>query len=252
MRTFTSPVKYQALLAVAFWLVVWHVASRMIDNAILLVSPAQTFGRLFEMAAQRHFWQTISFSLIRIISGFILAIVVGVAIASLSSRSKALYTLFLPAFNTIKAVPVASFTILALMWLNASNLSVFIAFVTVLPIIYFNTYEGIKNTDLKLVEMSRVFRISVFKMIRFVYFPAVLPYVVSAAASGLGFAFKAGVAAELIGFARSTIGFSLQQARTHLQTADMLAWTIAIVLLSYIMEKIFLLCLRRVEKWQSN
>jgi len=250
MKVFISSLKY--LSAVLFWLVLWHVASVAISNSIILVSPINTFLRLFELATQGHFWQTISFSLTRIVLGFAMSLIIGVIAASITSRSKILYTLALPAFNTIKAVPVASFTILALMWIDSSNLSVFIAFVTVLPIVYFNTYEGIKNTDAKLLEMSKVFAVSVPKVMLGVYFPSVLPYVISAAASGLGFAFKAGVAAELIGLARNTIGFNLHTARVFLQTADMLAWTIAIVPLSYIMEKIFLLCLKRVEKWQSS
>ncbi|MCL2397938.1 MAG: ABC transporter permease subunit, partial [Defluviitaleaceae bacterium] len=164
---------------------------------------------------------------------------------------KALYILFLPAFNAIKAIPVVSFTILAIMWVESLNLSLsfFIAFITVLPIVYFNTYEGIKNTDAKLLEMSKVFVVSYKKIILHVYVPSVLPYVVSAAASGIGFAFKAGVAAELIGRVNHTIGFNLQIARNFLQMSDLLAWTIAIVLLSYMMEKFFLLLLKGVEKW---
>ena len=249
MKTFITSSKY--LLAVLFWLVVWHLASLHIASDIMLVSPIAAFTRLFQLATQFAFWQSLSFSMIRIVSGFFLAIVMGIIIAALTSRSKALYILFLPAFNAIKAIPVVSFTILAIMWVESLNLSLsfFIAFITVLPIVYFNTYEGIKNTDAKLLEMSKVFVVSYKKIILHVYVPSVLPYVVSAAASGIGFAFKAGVAAELIGRVNHTIGFNLQIARNFLQMSDLLAWTIAIVLLSYMMEKFFLLLLKGVEKW---
>jgi len=247
MKNFISSVKYP--LAIIFWLAVWHIASLIIASPIILVSPVAAFARLFELAADTAFWRSISFSVIRIIFGFILALILGVLLASITSKSKALYILFLPALNIIKSIPVASFTILALMWIVSHNLSVFISFVTVLPIVYFNTYEGIKNTDEKLLQMAKVFEVPVYKTILHIYLPLILPYVISAAASGLGFAFKAGVAAELIGLARNTIGFNLHTARIFLQTADVLAWTIAIVILSYIMEKIFLLGLKKVEKW---
>jgi len=250
MRTFISVIKY--LLAVLFWLTVWHVASLVIGSAIVLVSPIDTFVRLLELARQGHFWHSIGFTLIRIVSGFVLALVVGILLAAFTSGRNFMYTLVLPAVNIIKAIPVASFAILALMWVGRANLSVFIAFVTVLPILYFNTYEGIKNTDPKLLEMSKIFNVPLPRVILKVYFPSVLPHVLSAAASGLGFAFKAGVAAELIGRVGNTIGFNLQVAQNFLLTADLLAWTVTIVLLSYVMEKIFLLCLKRVEKWQSE
>jgi len=250
MMIFISIVK--RLLVVLFWLSVWHVASVIIGSAIVLVSPIDTFVRLVELAGQGHFWRSIGSTLIRIVSGFGLALVCGVLLAAFTARIKFLYALFLPAVNVIKAIPVASFAILALMWVGRANLSVFIAFVTVLPIVYFNTYEGIKNTNPKLLEMSKIFAVSLPKIILRVYFPSVLPYVISAAASGLGFAFKAGVAAELIGRVSDTIGFNLQVAQNFLLTADLLAWTATIVILSYLMEKIFLLCLKRVEKWQSD
>jgi len=247
VKIFISSIKYP--LAVLFWLVLWHVASAVIGQSIILVSPIAAFVRLFQLAVTVEFWGSISFSLIRIVVGFSLALSLGVIFAAVTSRFKVLYTLFLPLFNTVKAVPVASFTILAILWIGTSNLSVFIAFVTVLPIVYFNTHEGIKNTDKKLLEMSKVFAVARYKVVACIYIPSVLPHIISAAASGLGFAFKAGVAAELIGLARNTIGFNLHTARIFLQTADMLAWTIAIVLLSYIMEKIFLFGLKGVSKW---
>ncbi|MDR2183912.1 MAG: ABC transporter permease subunit [Clostridiales bacterium] len=244
MRRFISSLKYP--FAVLFWLAVWHVASEIIANSIIIVSPIAAFARLLELAAQGHFWQSVGASLFRIVLGFVLALVLGVAAAA-TSASKFLYTLTLPMFNILKSIPVASFIILAWMWMSSQNLSTFIAFVTVLPIVYFNTYEGIKTTDAKLLEMARVFRVGSYKIARDIYFPAVLPHVVSAASSGLGFAFKSGIAAEIIGLARGTIGFNLHTARIFLQTADVFAWTIAIVLLSYAMEKIFKLLMKKVK-----
>ena len=245
MKNFISYLKYT--LAVFFWLAVWHIASLIIASPIVLVSPIAAFGRLFELAAEAAFWQSVSFSVIRIVFGFALALLLGVLLASITAKYKILYILFLPALNIIKSIPVASFTILALLWIVSHNLSVFISFVTVMPIVYFNTYEGIQNTDEKLLQMAGVFKVPAYKTILHIYLPQILPYVVSAAASGLGFAFKAGVAAELIGLARNTIGFNLHTARVFLQTADVLAWTIAIVVLSYLMEKVFHLLLLRIR-----
>ena len=250
MKRFISFLKYPMVagwLAVVFWLVVWHVASEIIANSIIIVSPIAAFARLFELAGQGHFWQSVGASLFRIMTGFVLAMVLGVVLAALTSKFKFLYTLTLPVFNIMKSIPVASFIILALMWMSSQSLSTFIAFVTVLPIVYFNTYEGIKTTDVKLLEMAQVFRVQRHKVLRDIYFPAVAPHVVSAASSGLGFAFKSGIAAEIIGLARDTIGFNLHTARIFLKTEDVLAWTIAIVLLSYAMEKLFTLLMKKVK-----
>ncbi|MCL2377063.1 MAG: ABC transporter permease subunit [Defluviitaleaceae bacterium] len=245
MKPFISSLKYP--LAVVFWLIVWHVASEIIANTIIIVSPIAAFARLFELALEAHFWTAIGASLMRIVSGFLLAMVVGVAMAATTSSVRFLYALTLPVFNIIKSIPVASFIILAWMWMDSQNLSAFIAFITVLPIVYFNTYEGIKGTDEGLLQMARVFKVPARKKMAYIYFPATAPHIIAAASSGLGFAFKSGIAAELIGLARDTIGFNLHTARIFLQTADVFAWTIAIVLLSYVIEKVFVLLMKGLK-----
>lgn len=235
--------------AIVFWLLIWEAASVLIDNPFVLVSPRVVFAALVRMAITAEFWQSIGFSIRRIFAGFLCALSLGVILAALSARFKLFQIFVLPAFNVIKSVPVASFTLLALMWLSAANLSTFISFVTVLPIVYFNTVKGIESTSPALLEMAYIFQVSAWKKIRHIYFQAALPYTLSAAGTGLGFAWKSGIAAELIGFSRGSIGASLGTARSFLLTAELFAWTITIVLLSYIMEKAFFLLLKGTSKW---
>jgi len=243
---------FKNAVAIAFWLIVWQVASYVIGNPLILISPIATFLRLWELAGEGAFWLSVWFSLGRVVFGFLLSMVVGAGLAGLCYKVPLLHTLFLPLINVMKSVPVVSFTVLALFWVSRDNLSVFIAFVTVLPIVFFNAYEGIKNIDPKLLEMARVLRASPVKTAVNIHLPHTLPSIFAAAASGLGFAFKAGVTAELIGFVRNSIGLNLHTARNFLMMEDAMAWTVTIVLLGYVIEKVFLLLLRRVDIWQSK
>ena len=249
MTTFISAGRKTAV--VVFWLLVWEAAARITANTIILVGPADAFGRLSQLAFTGHFWQSINHSLLRVLSGFGLSLAIGVLLAVLCAASKLAHSLVSPLIGVVKSIPVVSFALLAMMWLSPAMLSTFVAFVSVLPIIYFNTYKGIENTDRSLLEMARVFRAGLFKKIRYIYVPTVAPFVVSAAESGLGFAWKSAISAEVISMgARNTIGGSMHMARTFLLTADLFAWTIAIVALSFLMEKAIFLLLRRVRKWQ--
>lgn len=178
--------------------------------------------------------------------GFALALCCGVVLATASAKFRLIYRLFLPAVNVMNAIPIASFTVLALMAVRAQSLSVFIAFVTVLPIIFHNTYKGIESTDPLLLEMAGLFGVPPWKKAVYIYMRTTAPYVLSAASVGIGFAWKSGIAAELIGVVRGTIGAELNTARIFLLTADLFAWTIAIVLLSYVMERMFRLIFGRV------
>jgi len=240
------------LAILVFWLLVWEIANALIPSNLIIVSPRQAFARLFSLTQTWEFWRSIVTSMRRIMQGFGLALGVGVVVAMLSAKVKIFYMVILPAINVINAVPFASFAVLALFAMGTANLSIFVPFVMVLPIIFHNTYKGIVNTDPQLLEMAKVFRVPYWKKALHIYLKTVAPYILSAAQVGIGFAWKSGIAAELIGQVRGTIGGNLHIARIHLETADLFAWTITIVLLSYTMEKVFLLLFKGVRTWQSN
>ena len=134
-----------------------------------------------------------------------LIVVTGLALAALAAALRWVEVLLRPLMLTIKSIPVASFIILALMWLrSAGNLAVFISFLMVLPVVYTNTLAGIRETDARLLEMAAVFRVPPAKRVRYLYVPAALPYFRSACTVGLGLCWKSGVAAEVIGIDRAT------------------------------------------------
>ena len=169
-------------------------------------------------------------------------------LAALAAALRWVEVLLRPLMLTIKSIPVASFIILALMWLrSAGNLAVFISFLMVLPVVYTNTLAGIRETDARLLEMAAVFRVPPAKRVRYLYVPAALPYFRSACTVGLGLCWKSGVAAEVIGITSGSIGEALYNAKILFSTAELLAWTVVIVLLSLAFERLFLWGLARVE-----
>jgi len=148
----------------------------------------------------------------------------------------------------IRSVPVASFIILVLVWFSSKTLSVLIAFLMVLPIIYSGVLTGISTCDRQLTEMARVFRLSNARSIRYIYLPQVIPFFRSGCGSALGLCWKAGIAAEVIGMPVGSIGEKLQQAKVYLDTPDLFAWTLVIVLVSLLFERIFMLLLNKAER----
>ena len=228
------------LWAVAVWLLVWQGASMALGQALLLPSPLSALRRLCELALTAPFWQAVGWSGARIIGGFLLACAAGTLLAAPAAKWRAVRELLATLVAAVKSVPVASFIILALVWLNSRSLSLFISFLMVFPTVYLNVLEGIAQTDGKLLEMARVFRVPVGRTVRGVYLPAVLPYFRSAASLGLGMCWKAGVAAEVIGLPSGSLGERLYTAKVYFQTPDLFAWTAVIVLASVVFERVFL------------
>ncbi len=235
------------LWAVVASLIVWQIVAMIINQQILIVPPTTVLIRLFELMQLHDFWLAVGVSSLRIIGGFFTGMVVAVALAIPASAFPVVRDALAPFMITIKSIPVASFVILALIWFSSKNLAILISFLMVLPIIYTNVLEGIRQTDRDLLEMAKVFKISNIKKLRYIYFFEVYPFLISGIKIALGLAWKSGVAAEVIGIPDNSIGENLFNAKIYLDTSSLLSWTVVIVIISTLFEKLFLSAAKRLH-----
>ena len=211
---------FRRLLAVAFWLAVWQATAMAIGQEVFLVSPVQALRTLVQLLPRADF---------------------GLAICP--ARWSAADALLAPVMQLVKATPVASFIILALVWVRGSALSVLISFLMVLPVLYGAVRTGIAGADVQLLEMAAVFRLPAGRRLRAIWLPAVLPAFRQGCSVALGICWKSGVAAEVIGLPNGSIGDALYRAKITLSTGELFAWTFVIILLSAGFEKLFLFAL---------
>lgn len=235
--------------AVLVWLLIWQLGAMAMDQQILLVSPIAVLIRLGTLAVEPSFWKAVGFSLLRITGGFFLGAAVGTVLAALSARLRRVEELLAPLLLAIKSIPVASFIILSLILFSSRNLSVLISFLMVLPVLYEGVLGGIRAMDKQMLEMAEVFQIPAPRRVRYVYLPQVLPYFRAACASALGLCWKSGIATEVIGMPTGSIGERLQQAKIYLDTPDLFAWTLVIVLVSLAFERLFLALLQIATRY---
>ena len=228
------------VLIILFWILIWQTASMLIRNDIIFAGPADVIRSFRLLIPESDFWLSIGWSFGKISLGFCMAFAAGILTGSLAFRLRPLREFLEPAVLLIKSIPVASFVILALIWIGSANLSIFISFLVVFPILYVNTISGLQNTDPRLLEMAKVFSIRLPERIRCIYLPALIPYLTSGCRIALGMSWKSGIAAEVIGVPTHTIGEHLYMSKIYLETSDLFAWTIVIILVSALFEKLFL------------
>ncbi len=242
MRSITKDNKTKAMViklgAAAFWLLIWQAVYLVVAQEILIVSPVHAFGRLLVLSCQPSFWHSVLGTCLRVLAGFVISIVCGSILAWLTHRFVLLYHLFSPLLEVIKATPVASFIILAIIWLAAGRIPAFIVMLMLIPMIWANLYAGLGSVDNQLLEMAAVFGFSRWKTLRLIYIPALMPNFLAACTTGLGFAWKSAIAAEVIAHPVNSIGTQIYNARIYLETADLYAWTIVVILLSVLLEKL--------------
>ncbi len=237
MKTSTTQVKSLgntiSYFAVAFiWFVIWELLSIAIDEEILFVSPLKVLSTLLTMMGTTSYWETILYSVLRVLGGFAVGYIVSACFAVLSFKFDFFRLFISPAISVIKATPVASFIILALMWSGKDFVPVLICVLMVTPIVWSNVLEGLRSVDADLIEMGDVYKMSPLSKARHIYLPLLIPYNAAAVGSGLGLCWKAGVAAEVICRTMPSIGNSIWETKFYILTDEMFAWTTTVVMLS--------------------
>lgn len=230
-----------------FWIAVWQLMSLFLSK-VLFAGPAQTVQSLFALLGDSVFWLSIGHSLAKITAGFALAFVCGCVVAVGCHRFTWLDTLLAPAIQLMKSVPIACFTVVALIWIGSANISVLVAFFVVFPVTCINLMTGLRHIDREMLEMAQVFRVPFGKRLRYLYVPQVMPYVLAGCRVTVGMAWKAGIAGEIIGLPRASIGEQLYLSKLYLNTADLFAWTITIIVVSLACERAVLMALSYAQK----
>lgn len=230
----------ERIAAIFVAILLWQLLAMKLDQKLLLATPVDVAKTLGVLVKSQEFYSAIAYSMGRILIGLLIGAAVGIACALLAGRWHFMEVLFWPYFSAMKATPVASIVILCLVWLSGRRLSVFIVFLVVTPVIYTNILAGIKNLDLKMKDMARVFGINGLRRLLYVYLPELKTYIIAAFALATGMAFKAGIAAEVIGTPGGSVGKMLYNAKVYLETPELFAWTVVIIVLSVVVEQVIL------------
>lgn len=234
--------------AVLFWLALWQAAAMLLGEGILLVSPLSVFKKLLELLASEEFYKTVWFSLLRISLGTLSALLLGALLAVIAYKLPLFETLLRPLMGAVKAAPVASFVVLALLAVGSKNLSVLISFLMVVPVFYTSLLTGMKSVDPERFEAADVFGMLRRDRFRFIYMPYVAPHFCSACQVGIGIAWKAGVSAEVIGIAAGSIGGTLYDAKLNLETETLFAYTFVVIAVSLVLEWLSIRLIRFAER----
>ena len=224
--------------AALLWILIWQVAVTYVNRRLLIPipTPVSTAAALIRLSADRSFFHAVFLSILRITVGFLSAFAVGTLLAVLSVKSEFVHVLTAPLLQLIRAIPVASFTILVFLWVTRERIPSVISFFTVLPVIWANVESGLRAADEGLVEMARVFGLPGGRILREILLPSIRPYIASAAANGIGFAWKSGVAAEVICRTQDSLGNLLWQGKSTVEYDEVFAVTLVIVALSILLQ----------------
>ncbi|MEP9380585.1 ABC transporter permease [Aquabacter sp. CN5-332] len=241
----------RCLLVVAL-LAIWQVGSAF-TAAFILPSPARVWRTWSNLVATPGFWNDFGVTFGRILTGFALAAVVGTVLGLVIGASRLLGEVFEPVLTVINTISSAIWAIFALIWFGLSNFTtVFVVFMTAMPLILTNVWQGTRTVNVEFVELAQTFRMSRRQVLTKIYLPTILPLFFAGARLAFGFGARVSLVAESLG-ATSGIGYRLRQAADLVQTDQVFAWTLTLIVLMIVLESAILKPLeRRLFIWKER
>ena len=233
------------LISIVIWFLIWDLTAKSINNSAFFVGVKDTFLSLKNLMKTEHFWLVIWGSMKRILLGFALGVAIGSVLAILSHHFYPVNVFVSLGMGVIKSTPVASVIMLIWIFFKSGTVPTAIAILMVAPIIWQNLLDGYNSIDKGLSEVADVFQFSPVKRFKYLTLPALLKFFVPAVLTSISLAWKAGIAAEIIAGTRDSIGRFIKDSKASFDSNEMLAWTVAIIVISIVFEALIKLLIRR-------
>jgi NitT/TauT family transport system permease protein len=196
-----------------------------------LPGPARVWEALQRISASGELWSNLGITLWRVVLGFLFAAGIGLPFGILLGANRRAGEFFEPLIPVLNTVSSAIWAIFAIIWFGISNATtIFVVFMTAMPLIITNVWQGTRTVNADFIELARVLRMPSRKVMTKIYLPTILPHFFSGARLAFGFGWRVSLVAETIG-SSSGVGYRLRQAADLIQTDQVFAWTLTLVIL---------------------
>jgi NitT/TauT family transport system permease protein len=234
-RKWRADLLAQRVTLVVLLIAIWWIASLPMPHFVL-PGPPRVFEALRLIAANGDLWHNLAITLGRVAAGFILATVIGLPLGILLGAVRRVGEFFEPVIPVMNTVSSAIWAIFAIIWFGISNATtIFVVFMTAMPLIVTNVWQGTRTVNADFIELAHILRMPQYKVMTKIYLPTILPYFFSGARLAFGFGWRVSLVAETIG-SSSGVGYRLRQAADLIQTDQVFAWTLALVVMMAALE----------------
>ncbi len=236
------------VLSVLMIITVWFFLSKIINAELILPSPKKVFSSAFVLIKTRAFWQAFAHTFLRVILSFTITVVLGTAIGIASGFSSFIRDFFELPLAIIRATPVVAFILIALFWFKSGTVPVFVSVLMTLPIMATAVSNGFSKADEKLLCMADVFCLSRSQIFKYIQLPSLVPFFLNGMVSCFGLTWKVVAAGEVLSLPKYAAGTMLQKAQVHLETSTVIAVAIVLVVVSFILERLFMAVVKNLSK----
>lgn len=228
--------------------VAWQLLSWQMAQPQLIPSFPDLIRALFRLVYSPGFLVSIGTTCLRACVGLLLSLVAASITAFLLNRSEGIRLLFMPWLSLLRSVPVISFILLALIFLNPEMIPLLIAFLTMYPLLTENLLKGLMNRRDSWKMLARQFHLNAWNRLFQINYPQLKPYLFSGLASAVGFGWRAIIMGEVLSQCVDGIGKRMKEAQVFIDVPELIAWTLVAIVLSWLTDKL----ISRLSDWQPS
>lgn len=236
-------------LSIAAFIIIWQIAGKLIDSPLILPSFFEVMKKLVSLLHEKIFYQNLSATFLRVILSFFISITLGTFLGFLSGTFRAVKYFFSFPLALLRTTPVAALILILVFSFPSTSVPVAAAVLMTLPLVITSICTGAESfsTDSKMIEMTEVFGFTKKQKLFYMLIPALKPYFKTAVLSSFGMSWKVIAAGEVLSLPRFALGSAMANAQVHLETSTVLAYTLALVFVSYILETILKIILKEKQ-----
>ncbi len=225
------------ILSITILILAWQLLTMLVRLPDLVPSIPHLFSTLVALFASGSFYQSVMATVLRGTIGMSISLMAAMGVSLLFYKCEWIYELFRPLLAIMRSIPVISFILLALIFLNAESIPLIIAFLTMFPLLTENLTKGIRGQRKEFSIMARQFRIGRWNKLAQVVYPQLKPFLYSGLASASGFGWRAIIMGEVLAQCSPGIGGEMKQAQVFIAVPELIAWTIIAILISYLFDR---------------
>ena len=236
------------ILSILFIFLLWIILSKLVNASLILPGPVAVFKAMGTLLKTPAFYRAFAWTFVRVLLSFAISVLAGTLLGVLCGISTTAKDFFELPLAIIRATPVVAFILVALFWFKSGTVPVFVSVLMTLPIMTTAVANGFYKSDEKLLAMAQTFCLSKKQIFRYIKLPALIPFFMNGMVSTFGLTWKVIAAGEVLSLPKNAAGTLLQKAQVHLETPTVIAITIILVAVSFILERLFLFAVNKLVR----
>lgn len=213
-----------------------YLISYRIGSDLIAPAPHVILKEFISIIGEKDYFKRVFSTLLRSFYGYALSFAVALIFAVAAKASRALEKILYPVTVVSRAVPTMSVILLCLMWLKSGTIPVVVSFVILFPMIYSAIISVLNASDKQIAQMMTVYKVPVAKRFFGYYLPDAVARLFPQFVTTFSFNIKLTISGEAMAYTAGSVGQSMKFANMNLETANLLAWTLTAILLSFIVE----------------